>query len=242
MGGQRQRDRRDGHLDGDPVGLDVVQHLVDVEAAMQPDPRAGVQRHHDVEQAEDVRRRRHDLHAVGRRQSEGVAPVPRRPRTPVGVPHRLGHAGRAGTEHEQRVRVRGRRFDCRRPGVTGSSSRHRHRAGEHRVIADGVRRLRHRKRVLDFGLPPRRAEQDRAAPRVARWPAGRRRTRAGSTTSAPPGRPRTPRARASSPCRWPGRRAPPGVFALVEGEGGRLAHVSSPALPDVAELAENTLS
>ena len=41
----------------------------------------------------------------------------------VGVPHRLGHAGRAGTEHEQRVRIRGGGFERRRPGVTGSSSR-----------------------------------------------------------------------------------------------------------------------
>ena len=34
----RQRDRRDGHLEGDPVGLDVAQHLVEVEAAVQPHP------------------------------------------------------------------------------------------------------------------------------------------------------------------------------------------------------------
>ncbi len=107
MGGQRQRDRRDRHLDGDPVGLDVVQHLVDVEPTMQPNPRAGVQRHHDVEQSEDVRRRCHDLHAVGRCQAECVTPVPHGHRErAVGVPDRLGHAGRAGTEHEQRVRGR----------------------------------------------------------------------------------------------------------------------------------------
>ena len=163
MGGQRQRNRRNGHLDGDPVGLDVVQHLVDVEPAMQPDPRAGVECHDDVQQPEDVRRRRHDLHAIGRCQAEGVTPVPHGDgERPVGVPHRFGYTGRSGAEHEQRVRV-GRRW-LEGPFPRGDAviqRQHRHQTREHGVIADGVRRLGHRERVLNFGFPPRGAQQDR---------------------------------------------------------------------------------
>ena len=112
MCGQRQSDGRDGHFDGDPVGLDMAQHLVDVEPAVQPDPGARLDRHRDVEKSEDVRRRRHDLHAVRRRQLQRVAPVPHCDgERAVGVAHSLGHAGRTGTEDEQGVGFRRGRFE-----------------------------------------------------------------------------------------------------------------------------------
>ena len=232
MGGQRQSDWCDGHLDGDPVGLDVVQHGVDVEAAVQPDPGAGVERHHDVEQPEDVRRRGHDLHAVSRRQVQRVTPVPhRRGERSVGVTHRLGHARRARAEHEQRIGFGSkgiRTSAC--PGVIGLVERqHRHQLGEHRMVADRVRRRGQRERVLDLGALPRRAQQDRRRTKPPDGPQRDDELRAGSTTSARRDRPaRTPRcssvvamplARASS-C---GRR----VFPLLEGERDRLTHTLS---------------
>ena len=57
MVGHRERDRGDRHLEGDPVGLDPAQHLVEVEAAVQAHGGAGLGRGEQVEQAEDVRRR-----------------------------------------------------------------------------------------------------------------------------------------------------------------------------------------
>ena len=56
MVGHRQGDRGHRHLEGDAVGLDAAQHLVEVEAAVQPDGGAGLGRGQQVEQAEDVRR------------------------------------------------------------------------------------------------------------------------------------------------------------------------------------------
>ena len=41
MRGDGERDRRDRHLDRDAVGLDGVQHGVEVEAAVQAGARAG---------------------------------------------------------------------------------------------------------------------------------------------------------------------------------------------------------
>ena len=129
----------------------------------------------------------------------------------------------------------------RRPGVTGSSSAHRHQPGEHRVIADGVRRAWSPQGRARLRSPPRRAEQDRRGAKPPDGPQGDTNSGRFDDISATRS-PRTPRCSSVSPCRWPGRRARERVFALVEGEGGRLAHVSSPALPAVAEPVENTLS
>ena len=74
----RQSDWRNCHLDGDSVVLDVLQHPVDIEATMQAHPHTGLQRRHDVEQAENVRRRRGDLNAVVGSQTQRLAPVTHR--------------------------------------------------------------------------------------------------------------------------------------------------------------------
>jgi hypothetical protein len=76
MRGDSQSDWCNSHLDGDAVGFDVRQHAVDVEPAMQPHPDAGLQRRHDVEQAEDVRRRCGDLDPVARGQTQRATPMP----------------------------------------------------------------------------------------------------------------------------------------------------------------------
>ena len=71
----RQRDRRHRHLQRHPLRLDAAQHLVEVETAMQPHRRAGLGGGQQVEQPEDVRRRRRDLKAVVRAEPERGHPV-----------------------------------------------------------------------------------------------------------------------------------------------------------------------
>ena len=73
-----ERARRDGHLQRRAVGRDVVQDRVEVEARVQADGRAGGRGGEQVQQPEDVRRRRGDLQAVIRGQLQAVPPVPDR--------------------------------------------------------------------------------------------------------------------------------------------------------------------
>ena len=92
---------RDSHFDCDAVAFDVMQHPGHVEPRMQPHPGAGPQCREDVEQAQDVRRRRGDLDAVAVRQLQRVAPMPDRcVQRGVGVPDSLRQTGGAGTEHQ----------------------------------------------------------------------------------------------------------------------------------------------
>ena len=96
MGGDGQSDWCDCHLDGDPVVLNVLQHAVDIESAMQSHPYAGLQRRHDVEQAENVRRRRRDLNAVVGGQTQGLTPMPHRDlQRMMAVPNGFRQAGRS---------------------------------------------------------------------------------------------------------------------------------------------------
>ena len=106
MIGEGQGDRRDRHLQGHVLGLDTGQHLVEIEAAVQANRRTGFDRREEIEQPEDVRRRGRDLEPIVGAQTQRLDPVSRcvAQRT-MGVAHRLGHAGRARTEHQHRVGV-----------------------------------------------------------------------------------------------------------------------------------------
>ena len=143
----------------------MAQHRIDVEPGMQPDPRARVERRRDVQQAENVRRRRHDLHAVGRGQVECRPPVRDGDgEGAVSVPRGLRHARRARTEHEQRVGVgvgRGEFPRTWRDGVV--EVQHRHHLGQHRMVADRMCRGGQGKGMLDLGSLPCRAQQDDGA-------------------------------------------------------------------------------
>ena len=111
MRGDGEGDRGDRHLDRDAVGLDGVQHGVEVESAVEPRACAGGDDGVQVEQPEDVERRRGDLQAVGVRHPECVDPVEGAvEQRAVRVLHRLGEPGRAGAEHHhgQAVQVDGR--------------------------------------------------------------------------------------------------------------------------------------
>ena len=66
---------RHGHLEGDAVGLDAAQHLVEVEPPVQPHGGAGLGGGEEVEQAEDVRRRGGHLEAVVGGEAERLHPV-----------------------------------------------------------------------------------------------------------------------------------------------------------------------
>ena len=102
--GHGQRDRRHRHLEGHPLGLDAVQHLVEVEATMQPHGGAGRRRRQQVQQAEDVRRGRGHLEPVVRTQAEGLAPVRGgAAHRPVGVADRLREPGGPRAEHQHRL-------------------------------------------------------------------------------------------------------------------------------------------
>ena len=97
MVGHGQRDRGDGHLERHPLVLNAAQLLVEVEAAVQADGGAGRRGGEQVQQPEDVRRRRRHLEAVVvDRAPSAVDPV-RRAQVdgPVRVAHRLRAVGRA---------------------------------------------------------------------------------------------------------------------------------------------------
>src|SRR5205085_2793583 len=101
-----QGDRGDGHLEGDAVGADAAQDLVEVEAAVQPHGGAGLGGGEQVQQPEDVRRRGGDLEAVVGAEAEGGDPVAGGgAHRGVGVADRLGQAGGARAEDEDRVVV-----------------------------------------------------------------------------------------------------------------------------------------
>ena len=159
---QGQRDRRDRHLHGDPVGLDVVQHPVQVEPPVQPHPDAQLKRGRDVQQAEDVARRGGDLDPVVLGELEGVAPVPDgRAQRPVRVPDGLRQPGGARAEHEDGLglRVRHRLRQAASCCYRLVQVQHRQQAREYGVVAHRVLRVRDRDGVLGLGLLPRRAEQ-----------------------------------------------------------------------------------
>ena len=73
----RQRDRCDRHLEGDAVGLDATQYLVQIEPPVQPHARPGRCCSQQVEQTEDVGRGCRDLEPIVGAEAERVAPVPR---------------------------------------------------------------------------------------------------------------------------------------------------------------------
>ena len=105
--GHGQRNGGDRHLERHAIFLDAAELLVEVEAAVQPDGRAGRGRGEQVQEPEDVRRRRRHLEAVlgaepQRADPVGGAEVDR----PVRVPHRLGPVGRPRAEDEHGVVVR----------------------------------------------------------------------------------------------------------------------------------------
>ncbi len=166
-----------------------------------------------------------------------VAPVTDRGREgAVGVADRLGHSRGARAEHEHRI---GRGIGCvelaqsRRDGFV--EVQHRHHVGQHRVVADRVRRLR----SAPARARPRRASTTcSSAPRrrrAPRSPAARRRIRGGWTTSARRGRLRAPRAvRASWPARWSARRVRIGCTAGPRMPTGR---AQSPSTPPGCSLA-----
>ncbi len=213
--GQCQRDRGDRHLDGDAVGFDVAQHGVDVETAVQPDPRPGVERRHDVEQTQDVRRRRHHLHAVGSGQLQRVAPLPhRRGQGPVGVPNRLGHSGGTRAEHVDGVRVGVERL-ARTDAPAGSVRRGAASAWTRRAPGGRRRRAWGRSapahdRPLPASTPGSAARPRRPATRSRAAPP---RIPAGSTTSPRPATTAQRRAAAARrPSPRPGRRGHRGVY------------------------------
>ena len=71
---------------------------------MEPDARACRRGGEQVQEAEDVRRRRGDLEAVVGAETERIAPVLRRvPDRAMGVANCLRQTGGAGTEHEDRL-------------------------------------------------------------------------------------------------------------------------------------------
>ena len=124
--GHGQRNGGDRHLERHAIFLDAAELLVEIEAAVEPDGRAGRGRGEQVQKPEDVRRWRRHLEAVlgaepQRRDPVGGAEVDR----PVRVPHRLGAVGRPGAEDEHRVVVRLQRD--RRAVVRCSCGRSRRR-------------------------------------------------------------------------------------------------------------------
>ena len=128
---------------------------------MQPHPAARLQHGGDVEQAEDVRGRGDDLHAVGRGHPQGVAPVPHARREgPVGVADGLGQARRTRTEDQHRIGV-GIRLRDGRPtrGDRLVEMQHRHQPGQHRVVAHRVMGAADGQRVADLGGLPCGADQ-----------------------------------------------------------------------------------
>jgi len=70
-----ERDRRHGHLKGHAVLLDRRQLRVEVEAAVQADRGSRRRRGEEVQEPQDVRRRRGHLEPVVVAEAESKAPV-----------------------------------------------------------------------------------------------------------------------------------------------------------------------
>ena len=171
-----QRDGGDRHLQGHALGRDAAQHLVEVEPAVQPDRGAGLRGGEQVEEAEDVRRRRRHLEPVVGAEAQGRAPVRRRPADRrVRVADRLGEPGRARAEDEDHV-VGGACLGARGPATAvGQRRLERGRVvevghaiaaqavGEQRgrgAVGDGVAGTRGQLQgVVDLGGLPRRAQE-----------------------------------------------------------------------------------
>ena len=108
--GHGESDRGDRHLEGHPLALDALQHLVEVEPPVQPHGGAGLDGGQQVQEPEDVRRRGRHLEPVVGTEPEGGAPVRRRAGDRrVRVAHRLGQPRRARTEDEHRLVLVGSR-------------------------------------------------------------------------------------------------------------------------------------
>ncbi len=106
MVGHCERDRRDRHLEGHPFFLNGAQFLLEVETAVQTDCCAGLGGGQQVEEPEDVRRRRRHLETVVVPETECAAPVRRgQGDGRVRMADRLGSVRRAGTEDEDGIRA-----------------------------------------------------------------------------------------------------------------------------------------
>ena len=98
-----QGDRGHRHLEGHPVLPDAAQHLVEIEAAVQPHGGARTRGGQQVEEAENVRRRRGNLKPVCRAEPEGLTPVRRGgAHGAMCMANRLGQARGARAEHQHR--------------------------------------------------------------------------------------------------------------------------------------------
>ncbi len=114
-----------------------------------------------------MRRRCHDLHAVDRRETQRVAPVPdTRGQRTVRVPHRFRHARGARAEHQHGIGVARMLYrgggGVRRGGDRFVEVVHGHQVGQQRVVPHGMVGTRHVQRVADIGgLPGGGADQHR---------------------------------------------------------------------------------
>ncbi len=190
--GDRQRDGRDRHFDCDAVAFrcDAASGRCRIAGCSRIQAPVA-QRREDVEQAEDVRRRRGDLDTVAVRQPQCIAPLPDGGvQGGVGVPDGLGQTGGAGTEHQQGFVLGGagpRRTRYRFGGGDRFVQvQRRHQAGQYRMVADGVGGVRQRQRVVDLVALPGGADAARPSRPAARSPAVRRRTPDGWKTSRRP--------------------------------------------------------
>jgi hypothetical protein len=168
--GHREGDRRDRHLEGHPLPLDRAEDLVEVEAGVQANGGPGLDGGEEVQQPEDVRRRRGHLEAVLRSQPERVDPVGRGPgQGGVGVADGLGQARGARAEDEHDVGVRRWVGPLGRPAAGGDrrivevGDRGAEEVGqerERRRFAHPVDRAGGAEGVADLHRLPHRAEED----------------------------------------------------------------------------------
>lgn len=171
-------------------------------------------------------------------EPQRAAPVPDRGgQRGMRVPNGFGHPGRARAEHQDRVRpgVGCLRW-ARRRAERLIQMKHRHRLGEHRLVAHGVRRPGQRKRVADLRLLPRGTEQHRRRPQAPDRP---QRDNEFRPVRRHHGDPR--RRTHSTPAEFGGHRRGQGVevgepvLPFPEGERHRLTHVAHALLVDGAE-------
>ena len=266
MVGQRQRDRRDRHLERHAIGLDAAQHLVEVEPAVQPHGGAGRGRGQQVEQTEDVRRRRGHLEPVvgaeaeGRRTSARVAwPIERCVwRTAFGSPvvPELNTSTASSVSRTSPSAGRSRLADCQPPRGTESSSRsvtwsrpRRSREQRRRLaVGDRVHRCGERDGVVDLDRLPRRAQQHRGRAQLADGEHGDHELGRGSRSSPPPGHGDRRRGRrGGGRRRWRGRRARPKVHrsspaSTASRSPNRSAACSSPRCISAAAIGNILLA
>ena len=175
--GDGEGDRGHRHLEGDPVGLDPAEHLVEVEPAVEPNGGSGLGGGEEVEEAEDVRRGSGHLEAVVGGEPERLHPVRGAGADrAMGVPHRLRQAGGAGAEHEDRLVVRAdvARLDrvvaVLRLAVVEVGDRLAEPLAQEvdgGTVGDGVDRCGEGQGVVDLGRLPRRAQQHRGGAELA---------------------------------------------------------------------------